>query len=682
VSKKVRVVLFSGGRGSSVLSKGLIANPQVQLTLAVNGYDDGASTGEVRRFLGDSLGPSDFRKNASRMAGALQTCGAGLIELLDLRFPVEFSEDQARVAFHRIAELTEEQTGDPKFDEMLKGCLGALREADRLEVSEQLSCVDREIRRTQYPFNFADCSIGNLVFAGLYVHGERDFNETIRRYCTLMGLPDGLIENVTDGANACLVAIDRYNTVLGSEADIVDASKRNYIKDLFLIDSPPTPEVLHTLKQESLDRIVACLKQREIILKLNPRILERLAEADLIIYAPGTQHSSLFPSYMTPGLGRAIADNYQAIKVLVTNIQEDAEIPESSALDIINRAVYFLKEKGEQRIPTPFLITHYLLNDPAEPESQKVYIPLGRLQALEDPRLIRIGNYEDGVTGHHDAKKILTPFIEGFLKKGEPVRVAVVLLDTDSINKISQTVLEALRGGLRDVPARVTLFYRSEENFGQVFADAKGVTSHNLWSPGEPEEESFLRAVQFQPFDYVLLFESSGMYKGEDIVNLLSLVCVGDLDGVWGSRRLSVRDIHESYKFRYRENIVFGAISYLGSHVLSLAYLLLYGRYISDTLSGVRVVRTRYLNATGMNLKDKCLNHHLLSMTLREQGAIFETPIKFVPISPDKVKRTSAWDGMRSVLALLRRRFEKYDKAPSAAQPEPRKEEPGVAARP
>src|ERR1044071_6334031 len=83
----VRVVLFSGGRGSGVLSKQLLKDPHVQLTLAINGYDDGASTGEVRRFLGDSLGPSDFRKNASRLALELGTCPASVVELLDARLP-------------------------------------------------------------------------------------------------------------------------------------------------------------------------------------------------------------------------------------------------------------------------------------------------------------------------------------------------------------------------------------------------------------------------------------------------------------------------------------------------------------------------------------------------------------------------------------------------------------------
>ncbi len=77
----LNVVLFSGGRGSAALARQLVSSPGVNLTIVINGYDDGASTGEVRRFLGDSLGPSDFRKNASNLAAALRTCPAELIDL-------------------------------------------------------------------------------------------------------------------------------------------------------------------------------------------------------------------------------------------------------------------------------------------------------------------------------------------------------------------------------------------------------------------------------------------------------------------------------------------------------------------------------------------------------------------------------------------------------------------------
>ena len=75
-SSSVRVVLFSGGRGSGALTRQLVKLPNVSLTVAINGYDDGASTGEIRRFLGDALGPSDFRKNASRIATERSRCAA------------------------------------------------------------------------------------------------------------------------------------------------------------------------------------------------------------------------------------------------------------------------------------------------------------------------------------------------------------------------------------------------------------------------------------------------------------------------------------------------------------------------------------------------------------------------------------------------------------------------------
>ena len=109
----LRVVLFSGGRGSGALSSQLVANPQIALTIAINGYDDGASTGEVRRFLGDCLGPSDFRKNSSRLARLLKTAPAALIDLLDLRLDDDLN-DRATAA-RLTAAVAGEQPFDPRL---------------------------------------------------------------------------------------------------------------------------------------------------------------------------------------------------------------------------------------------------------------------------------------------------------------------------------------------------------------------------------------------------------------------------------------------------------------------------------------------------------------------------------------------------------------------------------------
>ena len=641
-------MLFSGGRGSAALARQLVSSPAVGLTIVINGYDDGASTGEVRRFLGDSLGPSDFRKNASNLAAALRACAPELIEALDLRLPAPYSRAEA-LALLAVA------GGGPAVDVFATRTarlLDAIPASARTAVALRLQRFAEELESSDRPFAFEDCSVGNLVFAGAFLLTARDFNRTVDDYCTLVGLPQGLIENVTDGTNAYLVALDSDERLLATEEAIVDAARPNSIRDIFLVDRPLTPQDIAAIEGTRVDA-ARLLGARQPRLVMNPRVAEKIAGAALIIYGPGTQHSSLFPSYLTPGLGEAIAGNLHAMKVLVTNIQPDAEITGSNAVDLVERAVFFLRAKGSARIPTPFLITHSLLNDPSMPEASRPYVPLGPTDTIEDPRLVRIGNYEDGVTGRHHAARVLEPFIASIVSRRDRRRVAVFLTDTDSLNKVTQTLLEMVRGGIEHVPLDVTVFYTAREPLDPRLVAGLPLELQYL----REGERAFAAAARERAFDYVLLFESSGMYRGEETVPLLSQLATGRLDAVWGSRRLSVRDIEESYRLRYSASTLRGMISYLGSYALSVACLALYGRYITDTLSGVRAIRAADVLDPRVDLAHKNANHVLLSGLLRRKAEILEIPVRFVPLSPDRVKRTTAIEGMRALATLVARRF-------------------------
>ena len=618
----VRVVLFSGGRGSGVLSRQLLKDPQISLTLAINGYDDGASTGEVRRFLGDSLGPSDFRKNASRLALELGTCPPALIEMLDARLPDGLSEGAA------VETIRQRASAFPA-------------------VSARVEAFLLERETTGKPFNFNDCSVGNLVFAGSFLRSGRQFNAAVDDYCALVGLPAGLIEDVTDGANAYLVAIGEDGAILGSEGEIVDAAGgHNRIREIYLIDRALSEADRAALGRDAT-AAAAFFQQHRAVVGLNPRLADRLKDADLIVYAPGTQHSSLFPSYLTPGLSDLIARNLGAIKLLITNIQTDAEIAGSSAVDLIDRALFYLNDKGRRTLPSPCLITHYIVNDPGRDEQAVPYVPLGHIEALEDPRLVRIANYEEGISGRHDASKILEPFVRSLVERRDPQKLAVLLHDAGSLNKVTQTLLEMVRGGIGRLPVAATVFYEGAP-LDRGFLDSLPFAVRAFAAP-----QTFEDALRGADFEYVLLFESSGMYRGEDIAVLASHLAIGRLDAVWGSRRLSARDIAESIRFRYQKAPLFGAISAVGSHVLSLACLFLYGRYISDTLSAVRVVRSEDALRLSVPLTHKHANEHLLARLLRRKAELLEIPVQFFPISPERVKRTSVGEGLRSLATLI-----------------------------
>lgn len=633
----LRVVLFSGGRGSGALAELLGTDPRVSLTVAINGYDDGASTGEVRRFLGDALGPSDFRKNASRFARLRHTCQPALIDLLDRRLSSTATADDLRALADQLT-VGSASVGDVDPD-------------GRAAVASRLLRFEDEYRRVDRPMDFRDASVGNFVFAGGFLALNREFNAAVDDYCGLVGLPVGLIENVTDGTNGFLVALDDDDALLGSEEEIVDAKRQNRVREIFLMARPLCEHERADLAALPGAARRQALEAGAVQPRLNPRLAGRLAEAHLIIYAPGTQHSSLFPSYLTPGLGEAVAANLDAIKLLVTNIQTDAEITGRSAVDLIDRAVFYLRDKGRLTTPAPCLITHYLVNDPAGAGADRPYVPLGRLESLEDPRLVRVGNYEEGASGRHDAAKVLAPYIAGFVAREHSVRrVAIVLAETRSPNKLAQTILEMVRGGIRDLRVEPTVFHAGETDLDRALLDRLPFPVRRLAEDDERRRDRELReALAAGRFEYVVLFDSSGMYNGEDIAGLSSYLTTGRLDAVWGSRRLSVRDIEESYRLRYRHKALLGAISAVGSHVLSLQFLLLHGRYVADTLSGARALRVSDALAASCALTDKLANQYLLSGLLRRRAEILEIPVQFFAISPDQVRRTSVMDGVRSV---------------------------------
>jgi hypothetical protein len=243
----------------------------------------------------------------------------------------------------------------------------------------------------------------------------------------------------------------------------------------------------------------------------------------------------------------------------------------------------------------------------------------------------------------------------------------VWLYGAGSPNKVTQTLLEMVRGGAGELAIDLTVYHEGP-SLDAAFLDSLPFTVRAL-----PPGGRVLDAVREGSFDYVMLFESSGMYRGEDVVVLASHLASGRLDAAWGSRRLSVRDIEASIRFRYQKSPLVGSLSAFGSHVLSLSCLLLYGRYISDTLSAVRAVRVDDAVKLPVTLEHTRVNQYILGRLLRRKAEVLEIPVQFFPISPERVRRTSVLDGLRSLFAIVAARF-----SPSAApRPEPRA--PGLA---
>ena len=58
-----------------------------------------------------------------------------------------------------------------------------------------------------------------------------------------------------------------------------------------------------------------------------------------------------------------------------------------------------------------------------------------------------------------------------------------------------------------------------------------------------------------------------------------------------------------------------------------------------------------------VTLAHKDVNQYLLSDLLRRKAEMFEVPVHFYSLSPDKVRRTTVRDGLRAVSTILWRRL-------------------------
>ncbi|MFG1948123.1 2-phospho-L-lactate transferase CofD family protein [Nonomuraea sp. NPDC048826] len=328
MSGRTAVTLFSGGRGGASIARGLLRTPGVDLTLVINGYDNGRSTGALRRYLPGMLGPSDFRKN--------------LLIHLDDRDPLRSVLERRLAAGTTPAELTD---------------LAGLPPGVRAAVARDLDVFLRRFDSRSCGFDLTDCALGNLVFAGAYLRLGEDFNAAVRACARTFGSPAALV-NVTNGENAFLVALKQDGRLLADEADIVAPQDAAAITDLFLLREPVTPELRAQLAggpAEEARRVLAGLRAE---VSLNPEAANAIRDADLILYGPGTPHSSLLPSYLTPGIADAIAESRAAAKVFVVNTRDDHDVQGLSAPDLVSRTLSYLGDPGNERGTVTHVLSH------------------------------------------------------------------------------------------------------------------------------------------------------------------------------------------------------------------------------------------------------------------------------------------------------------------------------------
>ncbi len=346
------VVVFCGGRGSASIARAWLQSPGVRLTLLVNAYDDGLSSGRLRGFVPGMLGASDFRKNLSRLLEMSSPSQFAVADLLEYRFPPQASLATLDALFASL---------DPavRGRRAAKGALASLPRA----VGTQLARLDADAAKTLHAqleafvayakahdrsFSVADCALGNLLLAGAYLASGRSFNAAVAQLAKAFHARADVI-NVTTGENRILVALKADGEVLDRESRIVAPQSAAPIRALYLLPDLLSAEQHAQLAGLDVDGRAAMLASWHRDVSLAPEAREAITRADVVVYGPGTQHSSLLPSYMTPGLADAIAAGRARHRVFVVNLRDDCDTEGVSGAALVDRALEALGDPANAR---------------------------------------------------------------------------------------------------------------------------------------------------------------------------------------------------------------------------------------------------------------------------------------------------------------------------------------------
>ena len=398
----LNIVIFNGGRGAATIIPALLQQQGVNVTSVVNAYDDGKSTGEIRRFFG-MLGPSDIRKVQQLMLPENDQDYEANMDLFDFRFPVTCDRSKVLADLKAFADDNSTELVGIRFGS--KKVQGALRHfvnefVDGLALSEKVRGG---------AFEFADCSIMNCIYAGAFLALDRNIEMATLYIDRLFKLKGTVIP--TSIENKKLVALQENGEMLCCEADIVELRSNVRIERIYLID--------HELDLANMDAL--CTDEKRLYLEKNhsfvtvsERVRHSIQHADIIIYAAGTQHSSLYPTYLSSGLANAVADNKAALKVFTTNIGADYETPNYKASDYILGAYRYLSHSDKRSYDMQELMDVNLINQ-SHLKADETYVEFDKEGFADIPVRLCVENFESTVEpGKHDGPKLVKAILDKY----------------------------------------------------------------------------------------------------------------------------------------------------------------------------------------------------------------------------------------------------------------------------
>jgi dolichol-phosphate mannosyltransferase len=165
------------------------------------------------------------------------------------------------------------------------------------------------------------------------------------------------------------------------------------------------------------------------------------------------------------------------------------------------------------------------------------------------------------------------------------------------------------------------------------------------------------RGVREASGDYVLVQDADLEYEPGDIPRILEALGSSSDTAVYGSRFLGALALYpKRIVFRGRvPGQQFGP--WLMNRILTVLGFILYGRWITDLLTGYKIYPVAFLRSVKVKTAGFETDHELTAKLIRAGYKIREVPVGYTPRSVAEGKKIGPIDGLSAIWALIYFRF-------------------------
>lgn len=647
----INITFFCGGSGCSSFIKYLSSFNNININLIINGYDYGKSSGKIRDIIPGMLAPSDFRKNISLLMDDENT----LKKLIDYRLN-NLSD------YYDLIKIINYQTGNAG----LKNLILNLPYEKYNKFTEYINIFNKHIQLIKKNNDtenfFEDFSIGNILFGGFYLK-NRSFNLAIKEFSIFAGINHKVL-NITNGENLYLYSLNTLGE-MSNEVGIIENKNLEKIKDIFLIDkilSNSEVNKIHSLK--NIEKIEH-LNNLHISPSLNTEVLDTIKKSDLIIFGPGTQHSSLFPSYLTKNL-KDILIKVECNKILLTNIYFDNDLFHENALTLIEKFYYYMSDK--KNIKNDKLIDLIFLNKFDEDNinliDTKKYFPS---KILSDKK-IKMLDFE-GEKGKHLPQLVFdeisknSRFDFGFLKHQQTyflVSIIIPCLNEEStISKVINNIINLNFNNLKLDKEIIVVDGGSKDRSIEICRRFSNVKVYSLKNKGRGEVLNY--GINKSKGDIIVTFPSDNEYAPEDIKKIVSRLYSKDALVVYGSRMIKYKQ-KKYLKKIYKNNYLLYLTSKIGGLLIRLLILIFYNKYVADPFTSLKGFKSEVIKSITNEFKGVDYDINQIIQLTKKEVYINEIEVSYFARPYEDGKKTNIFEGLRSLLVIFSSLFFKSKK--------------------